>query len=422
MRERHYDPLMTAGRLNSLTDVPGIRVGNLTLIGDGALSGTTVIVPPPGSVAGVDVRGGAPSTRETAALDPRHGALPPSAFVLTGGSSYGLSAAHGVFGALGGLVPAAALFDLGRGGDFHARPGVDAGVEALRRADGRAVEPGNVGAGTGAVTAQMKGGLGSASTVLPDGTTVAVLVAMNAVGSTIGPDGLPFAAALGETSRVLDDGIADWQEFRLSTPDAETVRAARVSLEETVRARATRKPMNTVIGIIATDAVLTPIECHQLARRAQDGLAQAIQPSHCLGDGDTLFAVATGKTTTDVDRLLEAAGAVTARAIVHAVLAADSVDTGWGHIASYRELYPQVAASYKMDRFVDFLTLLQRQTELPAGQPFGKPDMREGQAYANALAMAWPHLLPEMDATVDPFGNDRKLPAFLDWLDNRLSH
>ncbi|SDY87088.1 L-aminopeptidase/D-esterase [Amycolatopsis xylanica] len=330
---------MTAGRLNSLTDVPGIQVGNVTRIGDGALTGTTVIVPPPGSVAGVDIRGGAPSTRETAALDPRNGAHSPSAFVLTGGSSYGLSAAHGVCDVLGGLVPAAALFDLGRGGDFHARPDAATGVAALRAADGYAVSEGNAGAGTGALTAEMKGGLGSASTVLPDGTVIAALLAMNAVGSTIGPDGLPYALRFGETSRVRDGKIVDWQEFVLSTPDTDTVHTAHELLAKTVRARTTRKPMNTVIGVVATDALLTPVECHQLARRAQDGLALGIQPSHCLGDGDTMFATATGKTTADVGMLLEAASVVVARAIVHAVLAADSVTTGWGHIASYRELY-----------------------------------------------------------------------------------
>ncbi|MFD8493229.1 P1 family peptidase [Amycolatopsis sp. NPDC059657] len=330
---------MTAGRLNSLTDVPGILVGNATRIGAGALTGTTVIVPPSGSVAGVDIRGGAPSTRETAALDPRNGAHSPAAFVLTGGSSYGLSAAHGVCDALGGLVPAAALFDLGRGGDFYARPGVETGVEALRAADEYAVAEGNVGAGTGALTAEMKGGLGSASTVLPDGTVVAALLAMNAVGSTFGPDGLPYGLRFSEMSRVRDGKIVDWQEFSLSTPDSDTVRTAREILERTVRARTTRKPMNTVIGIVATDALLTPIECHQLARRAQDGLALGIQPSHCLGDGDTMFAVATGKATVDVERLLEAASVVVARAIVHAILAADSVTTDWGHMASYRELY-----------------------------------------------------------------------------------
>jgi len=329
---------MTAGAFNALTDVPGIRVGHATRIGDGALTGTTCVLVPPGSVCAVDGRGGAPSTRETAALDPRYGVRHPDAIVLTGGSSYGLSTAHGVLDALESevepLVPAAALFDLGRGGDFHAHPGPAVGVEALTAAltsDGH-VAQGNVGAGTGAITAEMKGGIGTASVVLPGGIVVAALVAMNAHGSAVDPrDGLPYGHALGE-------GL----EFPLTPPDADEVLAGRARLEETARSRTTRKPLNTVIGVIATNAVLTHAEAFRLAGAAQDGLPLAIQPSHCLGDGDTIFGVATSAVPgkTDLDALLAAATAATARAVVHGVLAAESVTTPWGHIAAYRELYP----------------------------------------------------------------------------------
>jgi putative pantetheine hydrolase len=320
--------------------VPGIRVGHATRIGEGALTGTTCVVVPPGSVCAVDGRGGAPSTRETAALDPRYGVRHPDAIVLTGGSSYGLSTAHGVMDRLAReseaepLVPAAALFDLGRGGEFHAHPGPSVGVEALLAAlssDGR-VAQGNVGAGTGAITAEMKGGLGTASVVLPGAIVVAALVAMNAHGSAIDPrDGLPYGHAMGEP-----------QEFPLTPPDAAGLLAGRALLEETALGRTNRKPLNTVIGVIATNAVLTHAETYRLAGAAQDGLPLAIRPSHCLGDGDTIFGVSTGSTpgTPDLAAILAAATTATARAVVHGVLAAESVTTPWGHIAAYRELYP----------------------------------------------------------------------------------
>jgi putative pantetheine hydrolase len=346
---------MTAGDRNALTDVPGIRVGNATEIGEGALSGVTVVLVPPGSVCAVDVRGGAPATRDTAALDPRYGVRPPGAIVLSGGSSYGLSAAHGVLDRLAQrsaeepLVPAAALFDLGRGGDFHAHPSVETGVEALADAmssgEHAAVEQGNVGAGTGAVTAEMKGGLGTASVVLPGGIVVAALVAMNARGASINPlDGLPYGRSAAVSSRMRDGEVVEWREFPLNPPDTAELTAARELLDETVRTRPSRKPLNTVIGVIATNAVVTHAQAYRLAGTAQDGLAMAINPSHCLGDGDTIFAVSTGTVSGGpVDAVLAAATDVTARALVHAVLAAESVTTPWGHIASYRELYPRAA-------------------------------------------------------------------------------
>ena len=347
---------MTAGDRNALTDVPGIRVGHATRIGEGALTGTTVVLVPPGSVCAVDVRGGAPSTRDTAALDPRYGVRHPRAIVLTGGSSYGLSTAHGVLDWLAQqtgeepLVPAAALFDLGRGGDFHAHPGPGIGVEAVLAAfssgEHAAVAQGNVGAGTGAVNAEMKGGLGTASVVLPDRTVVAALVAMNAQGSSINPrDGLPYGHLAGASSRMQGDEIVPWQEFPLTPLGPDELLAGRERLEETVRSRLSRKPMNTVIGVIATNAALTHAQAHRLAGAAQDGLALAIQPAHCLGDGDTIFAVSTGASLVSddsrVDGVLAAATGVTARALVHAVLAAESVTTPWGHITAYRELYPR---------------------------------------------------------------------------------
>ncbi len=198
------------GPRNSLTDVPGIRVGHHTAVGDGYLTGTTVVLAPDGGmVAGVDVRGGGPATHETDLLQPTASVERIHALVLTGGSAYGLAACTGVMNALADrgiglqvgpepgevvpLVPGAAVFDLGRGGDFRARPTAEFGALALQAAydtdadQQDADQHGSVGAGTGAVTSNLKGGLGSASLVLPGGVTVAALAVVNAAGSPIDP-------------------------------------------------------------------------------------------------------------------------------------------------------------------------------------------------------------------------------------------
>src|SRR5689334_1177865 len=164
--------------VDALTDVAGVRVGHATRTGGGWLTGATVVLAPEGgAVAAVDVRGGGPGTKETDALDPRNLVRKVEAIVLTGGSAYGLDAASGV-------MAAACVFDLGRGGDFRARPDAATGraaVEAAAASErGAAVPQGCVGAGTGAVAGQLKGGVGTASTVLESGITVAALVVANA--------------------------------------------------------------------------------------------------------------------------------------------------------------------------------------------------------------------------------------------------
>ncbi|MFD7660538.1 P1 family peptidase, partial [Actinosynnema sp. NPDC059797] len=194
---------------NAITDVPGVLVGHATRIGGGALTGVTAVLFPPGALVSVDVRGGGPATRDTAALDPRHGGREVRGVLLTGGSAYGLSAADGAERELGGVVPAAALFDLGRGGDFDARPGAAEGAEAVRNA-GREVAQGNVGAGTGALNAAVKGGLGTASAVLPGGVVVGAVAALNAVGPSVDvTTGLPFAARLGVPGEFPEPGGDD---------------------------------------------------------------------------------------------------------------------------------------------------------------------------------------------------------------------
>jgi putative pantetheine hydrolase len=317
------------GPNNALTDVPGIRVGHATRIGDGALTGATVVLLPPDCVTAVDVRGGGPCTRETASLDPRHGGGPADAIVLSGGSVYGLSTADGVLRWLADhlvadrapVVPAACLFDLGRGGDFGARPTAESGVEAVANAAAGPVEQGNVGAGTGAVTAGIKGGIGTASVLFEDGTVVAALAAVNAAGSPVDPEtgglyGLP-AGLEGEFPR-LSAGKAK----RDAAPQ-------------------TRWPCNTVIGVIATNARLDLPQTWRLAGAGQDGLARAVRPAHQLVDGDTVFAVATGEQSEfpPIERVREAATSVFTRAMVHGVLAAESVTTPWGHIPAYAERF-----------------------------------------------------------------------------------
>ncbi|EMD29277.1 P1 family peptidase [Amycolatopsis azurea] len=344
-----------AGEHNALTDVPGVRVGHATRAGQGALTGTTVVLVPPGAVTSVEVRGGGPATRDTAALNPRHPVPQVGAITLTGGSAYGLAAAGGVLDWLTenrpdatAVVPVAALFDLGRGGDFHARPHAELGTEAvLAAAVGvGAVEQGNVGAGTGAVSAEMKGGIGTASAVLPDGTIVAALVALNSHHPAVDPaSGLPYGFPLGATARRRGGAAVPWAEFALTTPSPDALAAASERLAASARERAVRTPLNTVIGVVATSATLGSGEAYRFAGAAQDGLAVAVRPAHGVSDGDTIFAVATGATPTGATpELFEAASSTFARAIVHAVLSARSVTTGWGHIAAYEELYRQCSA------------------------------------------------------------------------------
>ncbi|EWC60193.1 putative hydrolase [Actinokineospora spheciospongiae] len=328
---------MRAGPHNALTDVPGVLLGHATRIGGGALTGTTAVLLPEGTVTAVDVRGGGPSTRDTLALDPREDRRAVAALVLTGGSSYGLGTAHGVLDWVARhrpwadpVVPTAALFDLGRGGDFTAHPRPEVGHEAASAAAGGPVAQGNVGAGTGALTAQMKGGLGTASATFPDGTTVAAVVGMNSHHPAVDPaTGLPLGVAFGLPG-----------EFPLVPVAPEVIAAGRERLRATFEARRFRAPLNTVIGVVATTAPLTPGQAHRLADAGHNGLSLAIRPSHGLADGDTIFAAATGSSGTAATALSAAPG-VFARAIAHAVLAATSITTDWGELLAHRDLYPQ---------------------------------------------------------------------------------
>jgi putative pantetheine hydrolase len=327
----------------SITDVPGIRVGQAQRNGDGWLTGTTVVLPPDGgAVAGVDVRGGGPGTRETDALDPRNVVDRVHAVVLTGGSAPGLAAVDGVVQRLldegvgfpvGGpgevvpVVPAAVVFDLGRGGVWRHHPDAALGAEAYDAA-GVEVREGVVGAGTGTRVGGLKGGVGTVSTRLASGATLGALVVVNAVGSAVDP-------ATGELWAARHCRPGDLPALRRPDP------ADLASYRQLAAAAAVPPPGTaTCLAVLATDATLTKAPCAKVSGLGHDGLARAIDPVHTMLDGDTVFTLATGTAPApDLpafhELLTEAARCVT-RAVARALLAADSTPG----LPSYREVFP----------------------------------------------------------------------------------
>ena len=307
------------GAKNLITDVAGLRVGNAE---DGALkSGVTVLVGDAPFTCGVHVMGGAPGTRETDLLAPDKTVEQVDALVLSGGSAFGLDAASGVADALraqgrgfdvGGqtvpIVPAAILFDLLNGGvkDWTDNPYRALGRTALETA-AEVFDLGSQGAGTGATTANLKGGLGSASLILPSGHTVGALVAVNALGSATVGDSRHFWAAPFEIGDEFG-GLGPATTYPdLHSPPTKLA-----------------QHQNTTIGIIATDAPLTQAQCTRLATAAHDGYARALLPSHTPMDGDLIFAAATGKQPmenpiADTLALGHAASTTMARAIARAL-------------------------------------------------------------------------------------------------------
>lgn len=305
---------------DDITDVAGIRVGHDTNLEAG--TGCTVILCDTPAVGGVDVRGGAPATRETDLLNPLNMVNEVHAIVLSGGSAFGLDAAGGVMNYLSEhnigldtsvarvpIVPAACIFDLALGLS-HIRPDAAAGYRACEQATAGPIEQGNVGGGTGATVGKMyhpglamKGGLGSASTQLPDGTIIGAIVVVNAVGDVVDP----------QTQQIIAGGRT------LTNPDPSS-----------------STPIgNTTIAVIATSATLNKAATSKIAQMAHDGMARAIRPIHTMFDGDTVFALALGTEAQQASHpsivagqisLLGAAAADTlARAIVKAVRAASDL-------------------------------------------------------------------------------------------------
>jgi len=317
--------MFRTGPRNLITDVAGLRVGNAS---DETLkSGVTVVVCDTPAVAGVQVLGGAPGTRETDLLEPHNSVDTVNAITLSGGSAFGLDAASGVQAALRErgvgfrvrenvipIVPAAIVFDLANGGDKdwgRYPPYRELGFDAIQAA-AQDFAIGTIGAGTGCLTAGLKGGLGSASTVLDNGVTIGALVAVNSTGSvTVGRDRHFWAAPF---------EIGD--EFGgLGYPSPIHADARKIHLKYRDKAA------NTTIAVIATDAVMTPATAKRLAIASHDGFARAIWPTHTPADGDLVFALATGTSGKelafdDAIDLYAAAGATMARAIARGVHAA----------------------------------------------------------------------------------------------------
>jgi len=287
----HGQRSITGMSNTTLTAIEGIRVGHAHHLN--GPTGCTVILCPPGTVGGVDQRGGAPGTRETDLLRPLHMVEHVNAIVLAGGSAYGLDAASGVMRWLEErgighpvgvgvvpIVPAAIIFDLDLG-DPKVRPDAALGYAACEAATADPVADGCVGAGAGAQVGRLMGGpfacksgVGSAQIAIGDGLSVAALFVVNALGDVVDesgrilagtrtpPDGAHFAGALNvlpALARMTGGGAS-----------------------------------NTVIGVVATDALLTKEEANKVAQMAQDGLARAVRPAHTMLDGDTIFALATG--------------------------------------------------------------------------------------------------------------------------------
>lgn len=350
-----------AARGNTLTDVAGLRVGHVDRRDGGYLTGTTVVLgPAAGMTAGVDVRGGAPGTRETDLLHPTASVQRIHAIVLTGGSAYGLAAACGVADSLGAagigfpvgddgqvvpIVPAAVLFDLGRGGRFDARPGPEFGSDAVAAAlaDGHDDRIGLVGAGVGAVTAGLKGGLGMASAVLPDGCIVSAVVIANAAGSPIDPRNGELLAA-----RTLL--ASDFPGLQTPTPaDRDAVLAVLSTTGPHLRTpvdptNSVPTLTNTSIGIVATDASLSKAQCTKMAETAHDGLARALNPVHTQFDGDTLFAVSDNSRPAPDEigfhHILCAAADVVTRALARGLLSGVRTTTTAGEWPGYLDLAP----------------------------------------------------------------------------------
>jgi len=309
---------------NSLTAINGIRVGHMTDLD--AATGCTVVLCPPNTVAGVDVRGGAPGTRETSLLDPVRNVQHIHALMLAGGSAFGLAAASGVMqyleekgigyltrtGHLVPIVPAAIVFDLAVG-DGQRRPDHQMGYEACVLASSDPVPQGSVGAGTGCRVGALrgnefatKGGIGSAVIEIGRGVIVAALVVVNAVGDILAENGSILAGLRDDNGAFIGvlPTLRDLINNQLSPLDEAT---------------------NTVIGVVATNAKLTKVETTKVAQMAHDGLARAVRPAHTMFDGDTFFAIATGEIVSDVN-LVGAYGAeVVSQAIRNAVLQATTL-------------------------------------------------------------------------------------------------
>jgi L-aminopeptidase/D-esterase-like protein len=330
------------GPLNLITDVPGILVGQAEDLG--GITGTTVVLCESPAVAAVDVRGGAPGSRETELLDPAALVERVDAIVLSGGSAFGLDAASGVLDGLAAMgrgfqvrdvrvpiVPAAILFDLafpGRQAWKDEPPYRALGRQALANA-GKEFALGNAGAGLGAKAGRLKGGIGSASLRLSDGGRVGAIVAVNSWGSAVRPDCGRFWAA-----ELALAGDIPAQPPPPSTPlDPEDFSACAGPVAGA----------NTTIAVVATDLPLDKAGCRRLAIMTQDGLSQAIRPAHTPFDGDTVFALSTGAGPPMGPDQTTRAGAATAACLARAIMRALVTAEPLGGYPSWRQRWGALA-------------------------------------------------------------------------------
>lgn len=321
----------------SITDVVGIKVGHYTE--QRRPTGCTVVLVEDGAVAGVDVRGGAPGTRETDLLSPLDLVEKVHAVLLSGGSAFGLDAASGVMKYLEErnigydvqiphvpkvpIVPAAILFDLSLG-DPKIRPTSESGYAACQAASPGPVAEGNIGVGAGATIGKMlglkwamKGGLGTASIKLADGIVVGAIVAVNAWGDVRDPN----------TGQIL---------VGTRSPDGKGFANVIEKLKAGVELDSLPQVHNTTLGVVATNVTLTKAQATKVAQMAHDGLARTINPVHTPYDGDTIFALATGKSRAEANVTL--IGAMAAEAMTEAVIRAVTEAEGLPGFPSYKDL------------------------------------------------------------------------------------
>jgi len=318
----------------AITDVAGLKVGHFT--DTRRPTGCTVILAEEGAVAGVDVRGAAPGTRETDLLNPINTVQAVHAVVLSGGSAFGLDTATGVVRYLEErgigfdigvahvpIVPAAILFDLGVG-DPKIRPDAEAGYKACKAAVSTAPAEGNVGAGAGATVGKifgmqraMKGGIGTAAIKLDSGVTVGAIVAVNAVGDVFDP----------RTAKLIAG---------VRTTDGKALMGAMAAILRGEPLPPLLGGTATTLGVVATDVALNKAQATKVAQMAHDGLARTINPSHTAADGDTVFALSTGKSSRPASVTL--VGALAAEAIAQAVVRAVRAARGIAGLPSAADL------------------------------------------------------------------------------------
>lgn len=308
---------------NAITDIPGIKVGHYTDLENA--TGCTVVLCEEGAVAGVDVRGGAPGTRDTDLLDPMNSVEKIHAVILSGGSAFGLDTAGGVqryleekgigyemAGIRVPIVPGAVVFDLDIG-NAKIRPGIKEGYQACQNASAGQVAEGCVGAGTGAMIGQLMGkeratksGLGTASISIYGDVIVAAIFSVNALGDVIDPSsGSVLAGLRKENGKGFDNTI---------------------NLMQSGYTYLTKPGRNTVIGIVATNATLTKAQAKKVAQMSHDGMGRAINPSHTMLDGDTIFTLSLCRKKSDITTIGAIAAEVTQKAIIRAIRQATSLD------------------------------------------------------------------------------------------------